>query len=347
VKSVSVLWALGDEQVRRDVELAHEAAWRRAFSYVEIHAARTRTGAAGVAQIDTHGLVAAAFDHPDSRTGDPNLHTHVAVSAKVQGVDGKWRALDMRVLHAMAVSASETYNTAIEDELRTRLGVEFVERTGGRNRRPVREIKGMPDGLLKAFSSRRAEIEGGYQAALEEYRATHGHDAPRHVQYKLAQEATLANRPTKDHPRSWAQARQTWLDQAREVLRTNPFGGQPDVDAMIRGVLGHGIQPTDSQADHRRHRRPGTSGDRERCRGPVDVDPVARPGGGATADPRRGDRTGPARRPRRSYHHQGPVQSEPADQRTGPEPHPLTRCNAATVKASTPSTGPRDTRPSG
>ena len=69
------------------------------------------------------------------------------------------------------------------------------------------------------------------------------------MQYKLAQEATLANRPTKDHPRSWAQARQTWLDQAREVLRTNPFGGQPDVDAMIRGVLGHRIQPTDSQAD--------------------------------------------------------------------------------------------------
>ncbi len=242
VKSVSVLWALGDDRVRRDVELAHEAAWRRAFSYVETHGARTRIGAGGVAQIDTHGLVAAAFDHPDSRTGDPNLHTHVAVSAKVQGVDGRWRALDMRVLHAMAVSASETYNTAIEDEMRTRLGVEFVERAGGRNLRPVREIKGIPDTLLKAFSSRRAEIEGGYQAALETYRATHGHDAPRHVQYKLAQEATLANRPDKDHPRSWAQARATWMAQAREVLGTNPFGSQQGVEPMLRGVLGRDIQ---------------------------------------------------------------------------------------------------------
>ena len=156
VKSASVLWALGDDRVRREVEEAHQSAWRRAFSYVETHAARTRTGAAGVAQIDTHGLVAAAFDHPDSRTGDPNLHTHVAVSAKVQGVDGTWRALDMRVLHAMAVSASETYNTAIEDELRTRVGVEFVERTGGRNLRPVREIAGIPDPPLKACSPRHA-----------------------------------------------------------------------------------------------------------------------------------------------------------------------------------------------
>jgi hypothetical protein len=198
VKSASVLWALGG--------------------------ARTRTGAAGVAQIDTYGLVAAVFDHPDSRTGDPNLHTHVAVSAKVRGVDGAWRSLDMRVLHAMAVSASETYNTGIEDELRTRLGVEFVEREGGRGRRPVREIAGIPAELLKAFSSRRAEIEGGYQVGLAEYRAAHGHDPPRHVQYKLAQEATLANRPAKGHPRSWAQARQAWLAQAREVLPASPFG---------------------------------------------------------------------------------------------------------------------------
>ncbi|MGB8383033.1 MAG: relaxase domain-containing protein [Dermatophilaceae bacterium] len=55
-----------------------------------------------------------------SPVGDPNLHTHVAGTAKVQGLDGAWRASDMRVLHAMAISASETYDTAVEDELRTR-----------------------------------------------------------------------------------------------------------------------------------------------------------------------------------------------------------------------------------
>ena len=47
-------------------------------------------GADGIAQVDTTGLIAAAFDHRDSRAGDPNLHTHVAVSNKVQaiGADG-------------------------------------------------------------------------------------------------------------------------------------------------------------------------------------------------------------------------------------------------------------------
>lgn len=241
VKSVSVLWALGDDRVRTQVAQAHEAAWRRAFALLEKEAALTRTGAAGVAQVDTRGLVAAAFDHPDSRTGDPNLHTHVAVSAKVQGLDGIWRALDLRVLHAMAVTASETYNTAIEDELRTRLGVRFVDRETGRDKRPVREIDGIPQELLAAFSSRRTRIEGGYQEALARYRDEHGHDAPRHVQYRLAQQATLANRPDKDHPRSWAQARREWLARAREVLGRGPYGREVDVGATIDAVLGDGI----------------------------------------------------------------------------------------------------------
>ncbi len=202
VKSVSVLWALGDERVRAQVEQAHEAAWRRAFAYVEQHAALTRTGAAGIAQVDTRGLVAAAFDHPDSRTGDPNLHTHVAVSAKVQGLDGKWRALDLRVLHAMAVSASETYNTGIEDELRARLGVEFAPRESGRGRLPVREIDGIPQALLTAFSSRRKQIEKGYQAALADYRQTHGHDAPRHVQSSSCTPTTGPGPQTALFPRT-------------------------------------------------------------------------------------------------------------------------------------------------
>jgi conjugative relaxase-like TrwC/TraI family protein len=238
VKSVSVLWALGDDIVRRHVEAAHETAWQRAFAYVEREAALTRTGKAGVAQVDTNGLVAAAFDHPDSRTGDPNLHTHVAVSAKVQGTDGRWRALDMRVLHAMAVSASEAYNTAIEDELRTRLGVRFVDRTAVAGKRPVREIDGIPPVLLRAFSTRRAQVESGYEQALARYRDAHGHDPPRTVQYRLAQEATLAGRPDKPASRSWADARAEWLVQTHEVLRVSrtPYGR--DVEAIIRAAMG-------------------------------------------------------------------------------------------------------------
>ena len=138
----------------------------------------------------------------------------------------------------MAVSASETYNTAVEHELRDRLGVRFVERPAGRGRLPVREIDGIPKELLAEFSCRRRQIESGYEAALARYRVTHGHDAPRHVQYRLAQAATLEARPDKTAGRSWASARAQWLRRAREVLREGPFGDERGLARMVSAAVG-------------------------------------------------------------------------------------------------------------
>jgi hypothetical protein len=56
-------------------------------------------------------MVAAAFDHWDARTGDPNLHTHVVIANKVQGLDGCWCALDGKTGHAAVVTVSEPYVT--------------------------------------------------------------------------------------------------------------------------------------------------------------------------------------------------------------------------------------------
>ena len=96
-----------------------------------------------------NGLLAVAFVHRDSRAADPDLHTHVAISNKVQTSDGRWRALDGRVLHKASVSASERYNTRLEAHLVDRLGVRFADRPGQRDKRPVREIVGMDAGLLQ------------------------------------------------------------------------------------------------------------------------------------------------------------------------------------------------------
>jgi TrwC relaxase len=108
VKSAALLWALDERPwVRKAIRDAHEQAMHEALDLVEEHAAYTRAGTGGIAQIATHGLICAAFDHYDSRAGDPNLHTHVAVSSKVQGSDGTWRALDARALYRITVTASE------------------------------------------------------------------------------------------------------------------------------------------------------------------------------------------------------------------------------------------------
>lgn len=88
MKSVSTLWAVGDVSTQQAVFDAHRAAIDGAMDFLEQSALRTRTGAAGCRQESTRGAVAVAFDHWDSRAGDPNLHTHVVLANKVQGVDG-------------------------------------------------------------------------------------------------------------------------------------------------------------------------------------------------------------------------------------------------------------------
>ena len=220
VKSAAILWALDERaEVRAAVREAHEAARDAALGLLEEHAAYTRSGSRGQAQIETRGLIAAVFDHYDSRAGDPNLHTHVAISGKVLGVDGKWRALDARGLYRMTVAASEFYNTRFETELIARLGVRFVARpdtAGGRE--PVREIEGVPTSVIEHFSARRNEIEARYEQLVREYRREHAHDPSASACHKLARQANLDTREGKKAPRSLEEMRRDWTQSVSEAF---------------------------------------------------------------------------------------------------------------------------------
>jgi conjugative relaxase-like TrwC/TraI family protein len=108
VKSVSTLWAVAEPPVAAVIERAHQAAVQNALTFIEKHALFTRTGPQGFRQVNVRGLVATAFIHRDSRAGDPDLHTHVAVANKVQTLDGRWLSIDGRVLFKANVAASET-----------------------------------------------------------------------------------------------------------------------------------------------------------------------------------------------------------------------------------------------
>ena len=226
VKSASLLWALGSATTRQQVEAAHHEAVTDTLRWLEQETAFARIGNTGEAQIDTRGFIAAAFDHRDSRAGDPDLHTHVAISNKVRAAhdypDGRprWLSLDARVIHAAAVAASERYNTRLEDALARRLGVEFVERADSRrpDKRSVREIAGIPDTLIRHFSRRRAAIEDRYRELAAEYREKHHHEPPREVQHQLAQQATLETREAKAPGTSLADKITGWRAEAKKVL---------------------------------------------------------------------------------------------------------------------------------
>lgn len=224
VKSAAVLWALDERgDVRAAVRAAHEAARDAAIELLEEHAAFTRTGDVGQAQIATRGLIAAAFDHYDSRAGDPNLHTHVAVSNKVMGVDGKWRSLDARALYSMTVAASEFYNTRFEVELSARLGVGFAARSDTpKGKEPVREIVGLPEEFIAHYSSRRTEIEARYDQLLREYRCEHGHDPSRGTAHQLARQANLDTREGKKAARSLQEMRADWRQSLIKAYGPDP-----------------------------------------------------------------------------------------------------------------------------
>ena len=233
VKSVSTLWAVADPSTAAAIERAHQAAVADALRFIEEQALFTRTGPQGIRQVNVHGLVAAAFTHRDSRAGDPDLHTHVAVANKVQTLDGRWLSIDGRVLFKAKVTASETYNTALEQHLRDRLGVRFAERPGtDPAKRPIREIVGVDPRLNQRWSSRRALINLRRGELAVKFQHDHGRPPTAVEALHLAQQATLETRDAKHEPRSHAEQRATWLDEAAAVL-----GSRDAVTAMVTAAL--------------------------------------------------------------------------------------------------------------
>jgi conjugative relaxase-like TrwC/TraI family protein len=233
VKSVSTLWAVADPAVAAVIERAHQAAVKDALTFIEEHALFTRTGPQGIRQVNVGGLVATAFTHRDSRAGDPDLHTHVAVANKVQTLDGRWLSIDGRVLFKSNVAASETYNTALEQHLRDTLGVRFAVRPGtDQTKRPIREIVGVEPRLNQRWSTRRAHIEARRGELAIQFQEDHGRPPTPIEALHLAQQATLETRDTKHEPRSLTEQRATWLREAAAVL------GSPEaVASMVRTVL--------------------------------------------------------------------------------------------------------------
>src|SRR4051794_2784073 len=234
VKSISALWALAPEKISAEIRSAHEAAVADTLSWLEHEVAYTRVGRGGARQVKTRGLVAAAFTHRDSRAGDPDLHTHVAVSNKVQAEDGRWLALDGRLLYAAKVAASEHYNTRIEAELVSRLGVEFAERDDATpGKLPVREIRGVSTALSRFWSRRRADIKTRQAELAAEFQKTFGRPPTAVEALWQADQATLETRSPKHEPRSDREQRTSWRAEADDVL-----GDPADVDQMYARAVG-------------------------------------------------------------------------------------------------------------
>jgi conjugative relaxase-like TrwC/TraI family protein len=199
-KSVSLLWALGDQATAAEVVAAHDAAVDAAIGYLQRAAGFTRRGAGGAETVAVDGFVAAAFRHRTSRADDPLLHTHVLVANLARTTDdGIWRTLDSRKLFAHAKTAGVLYQAHLRHELTHRLGVAWQPVVNGHA-----DIDGVDRQLIETFSRRRAQIV--------EHMAARGESSA-----AAAQTATLATRQAKGERSSEAELREGWLRRAREV----------------------------------------------------------------------------------------------------------------------------------
>ena len=239
-KSVSVLWAVADASTQERIADAHHAAVADVIDFFEREVAATRAGISdsdgAVAQVSVAGVAAVAYDHFDSRAGDPQLHTHVVVANKVLTVmDGRWRSLDGRPVFSSVTGLSAHYNALLADRLSCDIGIGWELRERGADRNPQWEIAGISDELIAEFSSRTREIELKKHELIGEYVARHGRMPSPKTIVELRAQATLATRPPKEL-RSLVDLTAEWRRRASERLGA-------DATAWAATLLGAGAAP--------------------------------------------------------------------------------------------------------
>jgi conjugative relaxase-like TrwC/TraI family protein len=211
-KTVSLLASLGGTEQERAVIDAHESAVRATLALIE-ERTTTRAGHNGVRRLDIGGLAVLAVRHRTSRALDPQLHTHALVMARVQGQDGRWRALDATTMMRGVLAFGAIYQSALRSELRTRFpDVRFGDVVKGQA-----EIDGLTS-LAALFSKRKEQIERHYESELARWREHYPDRSPTlKEECQLRDRAALASRQRKQRARSLDALRAEWLGAAREL----------------------------------------------------------------------------------------------------------------------------------
>jgi conjugative relaxase-like TrwC/TraI family protein len=189
-KTVSVWWGLTQDE--RLLE-AHEAAVAATLTHLERFGSTTRVRVNGHRHHpDTQGLTMASFRQTTSRDDDPQVHTHVVISSKVQTVDGRRYALDARYLKRHQRMLGGLYQSLLRSELTARFGVDWQPIVTGQA-----EIAGVPRDLLRAFSKRSVVIDQALAVKVAEFRQREGRDPSRFERAAMGREAAKDTRPKK------------------------------------------------------------------------------------------------------------------------------------------------------
>jgi TrwC relaxase/AAA domain len=175
-----------------------------ALEYLQDEAGLTRTGyhrgtgAESVAELGrwehARDWVIGSFRQHTSRTGDPQLHVHNLVLAKVLTErDDKWRKLDSKALYRFQGAAAAIAAAVMETALTSSFGLAWVQRRDGHGR----EIAGISQELMDAFSSRRQTIVDRARQLADEREREHGRRPDARQMFRIQRDIALRTRPPK------------------------------------------------------------------------------------------------------------------------------------------------------
>lgn len=199
-KSVSICWALAEDQTRRAVENAHQRAIEGTLEEIE-KISIIRTGAGGKVR-ESAGLIAGVFQHATARQVDAatmpdmQLHSHCCVintAITKNGRTGAINGLDF-LNEDFAKQYGAIYKARLSSEI---LKVGFdLERT-----KDGWEIKGVSPQIIEHFSKRSKQIE----KEVDRETAT-------------AKEKTVANKKTRQSKKEYEPAKllSHWKEEAEQ-----------------------------------------------------------------------------------------------------------------------------------
>ena len=200
-KSVSTLWAVGNNKQRALIEAAHAAAVRAALDKIgALQLIETRRGKAGVIKEVTKDLLAAIYDHHSTRAGDPQIHTHVLLMNLCQRADCTTGSIDNAKLMPLLKAVGAYYRSELAQNL-IQEGLSIQQRDFNFT------IAGVPDRLIETWSKRRKAIE----RAAAEVGLTTGEDR------EYAEMLNKKTRVSKNKLPSRAEMEATWKSELSEL----------------------------------------------------------------------------------------------------------------------------------
>lgn len=247
-KSVSLLYALGDSDIRGRVLRVLDDAVRQGITHLESEACMVQRGKGGMRIEAGDGFVGMAFRHRMSRAGDPALHVHVLIANLTRArSDGRWLTLaspkGRSPLWPHGKSAGVVFQAALRAGFLREFGMEFEAVRHG-----YADLRGFSREAIDGFSSRSREIGA--------WMAEHGVSS-----VAAAQTAAYRTRDAKDYGVDADQRSAEWIEQAeqygltpagvaemaREGRRREPREvSEADLDAALRQ-----LEETTSHFDRR------------------------------------------------------------------------------------------------